>query len=126
MALPDFGPFTVAPDRVASLGNAFTVFVNRLVTSEARASDLAGTSVRTTHRDNVSDEGVDAAVVSDVATEWIPAGESAWQFKAGDLKPGACKAELRGATFAQDILRGGGQYRLVLGTSLTPAKMDKR
>jgi len=126
MVLPDFGPFTVAPDRVARLGNAFTVFVNRLLTSEAKASELTGTSVRTTYRDNVGDEGVDAALVSDVATAWIPEGESAWQFKAGDLKPAACKTELRGATFAQEILRRGGEYRLVLGASLTPAKLERR
>ncbi|MDA8438294.1 MAG: hypothetical protein M0Z51_05445 [Propionibacterium sp.] len=82
MMLPDFGPFTVAPDRVARLGNAFTAFVSRLLTSEAKASELAGTSVRTTYRDNIGDEGVDAVFESDIATEWIPEGVSAWQFKA--------------------------------------------
>ncbi len=126
MAAPDFGPFTVSPERVALLGNAFTPFVNRLLTSEAEAAGLAGTSLRTTHRDNISDEGVDAELDSEVATDWIPAGESAWQFKAGDLGPADCKAELRGATFAQEILRRGGQYRLVLGASLTAKKLDKR
>lgn len=126
MAKPDFGPFTVAPQSVALLDNTFTVFVNRLLTLEAQAAGLVGTSLRTTYRDNVSDEGVDAEINSEVVTEWIPAGESAWQFKAGDVGPAGCKTELRGATFAQEILRNGGQYRLVVGASLTAKKLDKR
>lgn len=123
---PDFGPFTVAPDRVERLGNAFTAFINRLLTLEAKAAELSGTSVQVSYRDNVADEGVDAVLVSDIATEWIPKGKSAWQFKAGDLKPGACKAELQGATFAREILQAGGQYRLALGASLTASKVTKR
>jgi len=126
MAFPDFGPFTVSPERVANLGNSFTVFVNRLLTSETQAAGLAGTSLRASYRDNIGDEGVDAELDSEVSTNWIPAGESAWQFKAGDLKPAACRTELRGATFAHEILRRGGQYRLVLGAFLTPNKLDKR
>lgn len=126
MAIPDFGPFTISAERVSLLGNTFTVFVNRLLTAEVQAAGLAGTSLRATYRDNVSDEGVDAELNSGVSTNWIPAGESAWQFKAGDLGPADCKTELRGATFAHEILRRGGQYRLVLGASLTAKKLDKR
>jgi hypothetical protein len=126
MVIPDFGPFTVSPERVALLGNDFTVFVNRLLTSEAQAAGLAGTSLRTTYREDIGDEGVDARLDSDSSTAWIPAGVSAWQFKAGDLRPAQCRTELRGAAFALEILRGGGQYRLVIGASLTPAKLEKR
>ncbi|WP_228942868.1 hypothetical protein [Nocardioides sp. Leaf374] len=126
MPFPDFGPFSVSPDGVAGLGNAFTPFVNRLLASEVQAAGLAGASLRTSYRDNISDEGVDAELTSEIATRWFPLGHSAWQFKAGDLKPAACAAELRGAAFAQEILRSGGQYRLVLGASLTPRKLDKR
>lgn len=126
MGQPDFGPFTVTPDDVADLGNAFTAFVNRLMTLERQASGLAGTALSASYRDNISDEGVDAELVSDVSTEWVPSGRSAWQFKAGDLKPSACQAELRGAAFAQEILREGGSYHLVLGASLTPRKLEKR
>ena len=126
MAIPDFGPFTVSPERVALLGSAFTAFVNRLLSSESQAAGMAGTSLHASYRDNVGDEGVDAALDSGVSTTWIPAGESAWQFKAGDLKPGGCKTELRGATFAHEVLRRGGQYRLVLGASLTAAKLARR
>lgn len=126
MVIPDFGPFTVSPERVALLGNNFTVFVNRLLTSEAQAAGLTGTSLRTTYREDIGDEGVDAQLDSSSSTDWIPTGVSAWQFKAGDLKPAQCRTELRGAAFAQEILRGGGQYRLVIGASLTPAKLEKR
>ncbi|NPD04865.1 hypothetical protein HN031_09245 [Nocardioides sp. zg-1308] len=126
MATHDFGPFTVSAERVTLLGSAFTAFVNRLLSAEVEAAGLAGPSLQETYRDNVSDEGVDAALVSEVTTKWIPAGESAWQFKAGDLRPAQCRSELRGATFAQEILRRGGHYRLVLGASLTAAKLTKR
>ncbi len=64
--------------------------------------------------------------VARFATSWIPVGESAWQFKAGDLGPESCKTELRGATAALEILRRGGRYRLVLGKSITPQQVDER
>ena len=59
-------------------------------------------------------------------TAWIPAGDSAWQFKAGDLPPAKCKEELADAAYALDILRAGGKYRLVLGDTLTSAKIANR
>jgi hypothetical protein len=90
------------------------------------AHGMAGTSLETTYLENVGDGGVDAGLRDAAGTSWLPIGDSAWQFKAGDLGPARCKTELEGATKAIEILRAGGSYRLVLGASLTSAKIAAR
>jgi hypothetical protein len=125
--VPEFGPFSVAPEQVSALGGAnFGQFVSRLIATEAAAHGMRGTALETTYLENIGDGGVDAGLRHAAETSWIPAGDSAWQFKAGDLAPGRCRTELRGAAGALEILQNGGQYRLVLGASLTPTKIDKR
>ncbi|GAA3310881.1 hypothetical protein [Arthrobacter ramosus] len=125
--MPEFGPFSVAPEQISGLGGAnFGQFVSRLIATEAAAHGMRGTVLETTYLENIGDGGVDAGLRHAAGTSWIPAGDSAWQFKAGDLAPGRCKTELRGAARALEILQGGGQYRLVLGASLTSTKIDKR
>lgn len=88
------GPFAVAPEQVARLGAAFATFINHLLAVEVAAAGLAGTSLTTTYKENVGDGGVDAGLDCETATSWLPTGASAWQFKAGDLGPAACKNEL--------------------------------
>ncbi|BCT76430.1 hypothetical protein SCMU_22720 [Sinomonas cyclohexanicum] len=123
----DFGPFSVSAAQISGLGAAnFGQFVGRLLATEAAAHGMAGTALETTYLENVGDGGVDAGLRHAQATPWIPAGDSAWQFKAGDLAPGKCKAEIINASKAIEVLRAGGQYRLVLGKSLTTAKIDSR
>ncbi|SKC50376.1 hypothetical protein [Okibacterium fritillariae] len=125
--MPDFGPFSVDPAQVAALGGAnFGQFVARLLATESAAHGMAGTALETTYLENVGDGGVDAGLRGATRTEWVPAGDSAWQFKAGDLGPAKCKEELEGATKAIETLRAGGSYRLVLGASLTSAKIASR
>ena len=125
--MPDFGPFSVDPAQVAALGGAnFGQFVGRLLASEAAAHGMVGTTLETTYLENVGDGGVDAGLRHAAGTSWLPAGDSAWQFKAGNLSPGKCKTELLGASKAIEILRAGGSYRLVLGASLTSAKIADR
>ena len=122
-----FGPFSVGADDIVRIRSAdFSWFVNRLLEAEVAAGGMAGTALETTFRDNTADGGVDAALRQATETVWIPAGESAWQFKAGDLPPAKCKDELGGATHALEILRAGGKYRLVLGDSMTSAKITNR
>jgi hypothetical protein len=122
-----FGPFSVDPRQVAALGGAyFGQFVGRLVATETSAHGMAGTTLETTYLENVGDGGVDAGLRDATGTSWLPAGDSAWQFKAGDLSPAKCKTELEGATRAIEILRAGGSYRLVLGASLTSDKIAAR
>ncbi|TAM66469.1 MAG: hypothetical protein EPN48_15460 [Microbacteriaceae bacterium] len=125
--MPDFGPFSVDPAQVAALGGAnFGQFVGRLLATETAAHNMVGTTLETTYLENVGDGGVDAGLRDAEGTAWLPAGDSAWQFKAGDLQPAKCKKELEGATWAIEILRAGGSYRLVLGASLTSKKLADR
>lgn len=106
--MADFGPFSVEPARVAGLGAAnFGQFVGRLLATETAAHGMAGTTLETTYLENVGDGGVDAGLRDAAGTSWLPAGESAWQFKAGDLAPAKCKEELEGASKAIEILRAG-------------------
>jgi len=125
--MTDFGPFSVDPAKVAALGGAnFGQFVVRLLATEMAAYGMAGTTLETTYLENVGDGGVDAGLRGASGTSWVPVGDSAWQFKAGDLAPAKCKKELEGATKAIETLRAGGSYRLVLGASLTTAKIASR
>ncbi len=125
--MPDFGPFSVNPARVTALGGAnFGQFIGRLLATEAVAHGMAGTTLETTYLENIGDGGVDAGLRDATGTSWPPSGDSAWQFKAGGLTPAKCKAEFEGATKAIEILRAGGTYRLVLGASLTSAKIAAR
>ncbi|WP_308465525.1 ATP-binding protein [Rathayibacter soli] len=94
--------------------------------TEVAAHGMAGAALETTYLENLGDGGVDAGLHGALGTEWIPAGESAWQFKAGDLPPAECKTELRGANRAKEILAAGGSYRLVLGATRTSQMIASR
>ena len=122
-----YGPFSVGAADIERIRSAdFSRFVNRLLETEVAAGGMAGTALESTYRDNTPDGGVDAALRRATETAWIPAGDSAWQFKAGDLPPAKCKEELADAAYALDILRAGGKYRLVLGDTVTSAKIANR
>jgi hypothetical protein len=125
--LAEYGPFSVDVARVEGLGGAsFGPFIGRLLATEVAASDMAGTTLEITYRENAHDGGVDAGLRQATGTAWVPAGDSAWQFKAGDLGPAGCNSELRGATRAIEILKAGGSYRLVLGKSLAEPQISRR
>jgi hypothetical protein len=122
-----YGPFSVRGSDIDRIRSAdFSQFVNLLLEAEVAAGGMVGTALESTYRDNTPDGGVDAALRRATGSAWIPAGDSAWQFKAGDLPPAKCKKELEGAAYALDILRGGGKYRLVLGDSITSAQTTNR
>jgi hypothetical protein len=121
-----FGPFSVDPGQISELGVGFADFVNELLRVEVAAAGLDGGQLTTTRLVNVGDGGVDAGLHRAVATTHLPAGDSAWQFKAGDLGSSKCRAELRGGLEALDVLRGGGSYRLVLGKDLTAPMVRRR
>jgi hypothetical protein len=113
----EFGPFSVNPAQVAGLGGSlFQELVSRLLAAEV--ADLSGVNLSTSYQANVGDRGVDAGLYAANETKWVPAGNSAWQFKAGDLGPKGCAKEFAGATRAQEIVKQGGKYRLVLGKGL--------
>ncbi|MHB8448853.1 MAG: hypothetical protein ACYDAQ_00035 [Mycobacteriales bacterium] len=123
----EFGPFSVDPAQVAGLGGAlFQNLVSRLLAAEVAKAGMAGSDLHTSYKDNIGDQGVDAGIYSAAVTSWIPAGDSAWQFKAGDLGPESCAAELEGATRAREIIANGGMYRIVLGKALADYQIDAR
>lgn len=119
-------PFDVEPKEIELLGPGFAAFVNSLLAAESARADLGGEQLRTGSRDNVADGGVDAHLVSSTRTRWLPEGDTAWQFKSGDLQPARCKTELRGASWARDLVTSGASYRLVLGAALGGAKIERR
>jgi hypothetical protein len=122
-----FGPFSLDPAQVAGLtGALFQELVNRLLAAEMAGARLASVGLDTSYQSNVGDQGVDARVEAAQATEWIPTGTSAWQFKAGTMGPETCANELAGAAFAHEVLKNGGTYRLVLGKSLEPYEIADR
>jgi hypothetical protein len=122
----DFGPFSVSPAQISGLNTSFTGFVRRLIAAEAAEADMGGDEFTTTLSENTPDGGVDAYTKRSVGTRWIPAGETAWQFKRSDLEPAKCREELLGATEAQAILKRGGSYRLVLGSDLSFLQIKNR
>ena len=127
-ALP-VGPFDVAAEQITGLGGAqFAAIVTQLLAAESARAGLRGEQLESTYLTNKGDGGVDAGLKSASATRWIPDGDSAWQFKAGDLAPAACEKELSSKTaeYARSIIRAGGSYRLVLGKSLTPKQIKDR
>ncbi len=125
--MAEFGPFSVDPSQVAGLTGAdFAAFVVQLLDAERARAGIEGAALTATHRTNAHDGGVDAGLRRGTPTEWIPEGESAWQFKAGDLGPESCASELRNASEARAILAAGGSYRLALGRSITPEQIADR
>jgi hypothetical protein len=126
MADRPLGPFTVVPTQISSLGAAFTPFVNALLRAQVAAAELSGSRLTTTYQENIGDRGVDAGLRGATESRFIPAGDSAWQFKRGDLGPTACKRELAGASRALEILRAGGKYRLVVGVDINEDQVHRR
>lgn len=119
-------PFTVTPTQITGLGAAFTPFVNALLRVEMASAGLSNAAITTTYLETVGDEGVDAGLSRAIGSRFIPAGDSAWQFKRGDLLPAKCRTEIVGATAALEILRHGGKYRLVLGKDVNYAQVQRR
>ena len=121
------GPFEIAPEEVARLGARFTDAVNRLLQTEASATGMVGSSLVLNRVEPIQDGGVDAAIRDAPAgAEWIPEGDSAWQFKRSDLQPAKCAKEFAQASWAQEYIRADGTYVMVLGAPLPDTKLERR
>src|SRR5207247_10533815 len=92
------GPFDVTPEQIENLKAGFTTFVNLLLEQESRTHEFRGHILSVNVRDTAPDGGVDAGIRGAAATDWIPAGDSAWQFKRGNLLPKACADEFETST----------------------------
>lgn len=121
------GPFEIAPEDVARLGNGFTDAVNQLLRTEAAATGMAGSSLVLNRVETIPDGGVDAEITDAPAGgEWIPEGDSVWQFKRSNLYPKECAEEFGRAGWAQQKVRAGSAYMMVLGVSLSPKLLERR
>ena len=121
------GPFEIAPEDVARLGNGFTDAVNQLLRTEATAIEMAGSSLVLNRMETIPDGGVDAEITDAPAGgEWIPEGDSVWQFKRSNLYPKECAEEFGRAGWAQQKVRAGSAYVMVLGVSLSPELLERR
>jgi hypothetical protein len=120
------GPFDIAPERVEALGVSFTPFVNKLLDLETRACGLQGHHLSINSKENTPDGGVDASLLGAPSTDYLPIGDSAWQFKRTNLGPKACADEFAGAEWAHHFVRAGGSYVLVLGAALPPNLIESR
>ncbi|HEV3321880.1 MAG TPA: hypothetical protein VG147_06765 [Solirubrobacteraceae bacterium] len=110
--------------QIERLGNRFTPFVNLLLEVEVGAQGLAGHNLAINYKENIGDGGVDAGVRDATQTDWLPAGDSAWQFKTADHSPKECAAELEGAGWAHERIRAGGSYVLVVFKEVLPAAWE--
>jgi hypothetical protein len=90
------GPFEVAPAIIVNLEIAnFTFAINSLLRSEVAGFPPSDVTLQIDDRTTVKDGGVDAYVVLPAASGRLPAGASAWQFKAGKLGPRSARRSLR-------------------------------
>ncbi|MEM7323594.1 MAG: hypothetical protein AAF531_10960, partial [Actinomycetota bacterium] len=88
------GPFEVSGEQIVHLETRFTAAVNKLLRAEAAAAGIAQSSLILTNAENTPDGGVDATVCSAPAgSDWIPEGDSVWQFKRSNVMPKACGEE---------------------------------
>lgn len=120
------GPFDISAERVNALGARFTPFVNRLLDLEVRANAMYGHQLSVNVNETTPDEGVDASVRGAPVSDYLPTGDSAWQFKRSSFGPKACADELEKATWAHEFLRHGGSYVIVIATPLPDNLVERR
>jgi hypothetical protein len=120
------GPFDISAERITALGVRFTPFVNRLLDLEVRANDLSGHRLSVNINETTPDGGVDASVRGAPGSDYLPTGDSAWQFKRSGFGPKACADELEKATWAHDFVRGGGSYVIVIADALPDKLIERR
>lgn len=114
------GPFDISYDQIQALGPRFTGFVNKLLEVEIARHGLAGNQLTITHNETARDGGVDAALRGSPGTNWLLSGDTAYQFKRASQSAAACAAEFAKATYAHQIIKGGGNYVIALGGDGVP------
>lgn len=120
------GPFDISADRIVALGVQFTPFINRLLDLECRANALSGHQLVVNVNETTPDGGVDASVRGMAIAGWVPAGDSAWQFKRSNFGPKACRDEFKEASWAHEFVRGGGSYIMAIAAALPDNLIEKR
>lgn len=120
-------PFDIDAEQIERLGARFTPFINKLLEVSASDFRIAGYQLALNSKENIPDGGVDATIRgSPPGADFIPAGDSAWQFKRGNPGPKACADELEAADWAHELLESGGAYVLVVGPPLPDNLIEAR
>jgi hypothetical protein len=119
-------PFSIDSDDIARLQPAeFVDLLSHLLFAEAERVGLPRTNVDTTLRLNDPDGGIDARVndVGEPGTDWLPPGESIWQFRAGKQTAAKVKKELEKSA-VRSALQRGAYWRLACGHDHTPRDVE--
>ena len=101
------GPFVISYDQVQRLGPRFTEFVNKLLEAELAAHAIPAHQLTITMNEDAADGGVDAALRDSPSTDWLPSGDTAFQFKREKQSARECAAELAKASHAHAIISAG-------------------
>lgn len=122
----NLGPFDVSAAQVARLDARFSEFVKQLLAAEMAAHSLRGRALAVNSNENTADGGVDAGLRGATRTDWLPEGDSAWQFKQSDLSPKGCAEEFEKATWAHEFVAKGGAYVMALGVPRNDQLITRR
>ena len=122
----DPGPVHIPAERIQTLGVRFTPFVNKLLEIEALANKLRGHLLAINSNETTPDGGVDASIRGSPGTDFLPVGDSAWQFKRTGYGPKPCADEFAKATWAHEFVRDGGSYIIVVAVALPDKLIEKR
>ena len=120
-------PFEIQPTEVARLTDqALVAVVNKLLELEAQRSGVPSSALNLSWKQHTPDGGIDASAdVGTVEAEWIPSGESIWQYKSGSFTPGQVAGELTNHPLVLAALERGARYVLALGRECTePIRQD--
>jgi len=114
-------PFEVRPKEVADLGDpAFVLVLNALLALEAQRAGIPPSDLDLSWKQHTPDGGIDASIKAGATNpDWIPQGESVWQFKSGNFRPAAIESEIADHPLVIAALGGGARYVLALSREST-------
>lgn len=122
------GVFRITEEDISGLPpDQFTDLMNMALRAEARSAGIPQPNVHTNLRVTDPDGGIDAQVspCSHVKSDFIPEGESVWQYKSGDIRPSAIKKEMEKPGVCAALARGA-TYCLVIGRGMTVEMRNRR
>lgn len=111
----------IDPKEVVLLNaEALPRLIDRLLKVEAKLLGIPAQNVHQSPNIYENEGGIDTYIngVPGVGNEWIPAGDSIWQYKSGDCSPSEIRLEVAKSE-VQTALKKGAAYCLCLGNTLT-------
>ena len=114
--------FSISAKEIENLDAAkFTDVMNRLLKIEASGHKIPLADIHTTERINDPDGGIDAKIIktpSNITSNWLPSGESIWQFKSGNISPSEIKTEIE-KQGVRKAINNGAYYCLAVNSDYT-------